>query len=552
MVARRSLLAVWLALALLSAAPAAEPGPWDLPWGDQGDGTYRNPVLNADFADSDIEWDAASRTWFMITSTNHLAPAMTVLASRDLVNWRYAAHVWPGLSWKPDYDWRAMDGYRWGTWAGDLSHHDGRWFCHMIDKTYGLIVSTAPQPTGPWSEPVTVLQRMDWTDPAVYWDETAKQGYLLCHWGDTPGGPKGWHDLRLFKLSADGTKLLDDGVVVYSGPRSEAAKIHRIDGRWYIMAIDWVDGDRKQIALRSTTGSIYGPYERRVVLQRGNGFTHSACQGSLVQDAAGAWWFMHQLVQNGTPNFQGRPQALEPVQWIDGWPQIGADIDADGVGEPVWVHAKPAAAGEDARDIRLATSDEFDSPTLGLQWLWNHNPRDDRWSLTVRPGWLVLTAGKPVREGGFWRAANTLSQPILGTARGDAIVKLDLAAMRTGQVGGLCHFSDVCQLLGVRIAADGARTLFANHNGREAAGPALAHDTIWLRSSWQRDAATFAYSLDGATWQPFGEKFKLTAGNWRGDRVGLFTWNDATDDAAQAGALAADWFHLTFSAISPR
>ena len=36
---------------------------WDLPWGDLGDSTYRNPILNGDFADSDVE--KCGDAWFL-------------------------------------------------------------------------------------------------------------------------------------------------------------------------------------------------------------------------------------------------------------------------------------------------------------------------------------------------------------------------------------------------------------------------------------------------------------------------------------------------------
>ena len=61
-------------------------------WGDQGDGSYRNPILNADYPDVDIE--RVGETFYMITSTNHYAPGMTLLDSKDLINWRLIGHVW--------------------------------------------------------------------------------------------------------------------------------------------------------------------------------------------------------------------------------------------------------------------------------------------------------------------------------------------------------------------------------------------------------------------------------------------------------------------------
>ncbi|MHC4074611.1 MAG: family 43 glycosylhydrolase [Planctomycetota bacterium] len=71
-------------------------------WGDQGDGTYKNPMLNADYPDVDIE--QVNDTYYMITSTNHYAPGMTLLTSKDLVNWRMIGHVFEKLTWEPDYN----------------------------------------------------------------------------------------------------------------------------------------------------------------------------------------------------------------------------------------------------------------------------------------------------------------------------------------------------------------------------------------------------------------------------------------------------------------
>ncbi len=51
---RRFVLAFLLLLfGVGAAARASEPAPV-LAWGDQGDGSYRNPVLKADFSDPDV------------------------------------------------------------------------------------------------------------------------------------------------------------------------------------------------------------------------------------------------------------------------------------------------------------------------------------------------------------------------------------------------------------------------------------------------------------------------------------------------------------------
>ena len=52
---------------------------------DNGDGTYRNPVLFADYSDPDVV--RAGDDFYMVSSSFHAVPAIPVLHSRDLVNW---------------------------------------------------------------------------------------------------------------------------------------------------------------------------------------------------------------------------------------------------------------------------------------------------------------------------------------------------------------------------------------------------------------------------------------------------------------------------------
>jgi len=508
-------------------------------WGDQGDGTYRNPVLNADFPDSDVV--EHNGTFYMISSKQHMSPGMAILASKDLVNWSLIGHVFEKLSWEPMYGPDQMAGYKFGVWAGDLAFHDERWYCYMIDNKSGLYMTSAPDIRGPWDKPTCMLKKQQWTDPAVFWDENTRQAYLVCNWGrESANSSKGLHELRLFKMSWDGTKLLDEGKVIYEGPRSEAAKIMKINGMYYIATIDWLttDGkpDRKQIILRSK--NIYGPYERRVVMERGNGFDRSACQGSLLQASNGSWWFIHQLVQNCPNPFQGRPQCLEPVTWTDGWPIPGKDINGDGVGEPVWSYKKPIA---DQAIAAPQTDDEFDSDRLGPQWEWNHNPRDDRWSLTERPGWLRLKASVPVGQGDFWGACNTISQRLMGTGKGTVITRLDLSGMKPGQQAGFVRFSVIYHLFGVRLEDD-VKWLFFNANGKVENGPAIETDAIWIRTVNDGDQARFAYSTDGWTFTPFGSAFTINFGNWCGDRLGFFCWNNRKAE----GYTDIDYFHYDY------
>ncbi len=538
--------AVVFALALALSAPPAVAQQTGT-WGDQGDGTYRNPILNADYPDVDVE--QLGDTYYMISSKQHMAPGMVILESRDMVNWTTIGHVWPRLSWDPKYNWDRMAGYKFGVWAGDLAHHDGRWYCYQVDTTNGLYMSSAPDIRGPWTEPHLMLAKTRWTDPAVYWDDEARQAYLVCNFGGVKG--KG-NELRLFKMSWDGRELIDEGVPIHYGRGAEAAKIYRHDGRWYVFFAQWFrpdprrpedpnasPGDRKQMVMRSKTDSLYGPYELKVVYERGNGVIRSCSQGALMQAPDGSWWYTHQLIQNIPAPFQGRPQMLQPVRWVDGWPQIGIDCDGDGIGEPVLRHAKPIKGFPVTAP---PTDDEFASPRLGHQWEWNHNPRDHHWSLTERPGWLRLKAGVPVGKGGFWGACNTLSQRLMGTTTGKATARFDLSGMKPGQKAGFVRFGGVYHLLGVRVDGDGTRRLFFSANGKVTLGQAHESDLLWLRTTNEGDRARFFWSTDGTAFAPFGPTFTVKFGRWTGDRLGFFCWNETRD----AGRVDIDWFHYEY------
>ncbi|WP_018474124.1 glycoside hydrolase family 43 protein [Echinicola pacifica] len=558
-----------ISFCLISTLHAQQTGSW----GDQGDGTYINPILNADYPDVDIE--KVGDTYYMISSKQHMSPGMVILASKDMVNWETIGHVWDHLSWDDTYDWDQMNGYALGVWAGDLAYHDGLWYCYVIDRNKGLLMSSATDIRGPWTKPHQMLPpETVIDDPAVFWDEDNHQAYLICNTGGIHKSPENkikGNENRLYKMSWDGREILDTGTLIYTGPGAEAAKIYQIDGRWYIFMAEWFFGepqtprridipanDRKQLVLRSTSESIYGPYEKKIVMERGEGQERSASQGALMQAPDSSWWYSHQLIQNTATPFQGRPQMLEPVSWVDGWPVIGVDEDQDGIGEPVHQYKKPI---QGFPITAPQTDDDFSAEQLNPQWEWNHNPRESHWSLSERPGWLRLKASNPISEDGakgpgnnrwsdskassfpFWRASNTLSQRIMGNSTGTAVAKIDISTMAEGQWAGFVRFGGVYHLLAVHMDDRGKRYLyFVNSEGNKTKGPEIKANTIYIKTSNKGNQAHYEYSLDGDSFSNFGPNFTLKFGNWTGDRLGFFCWNEKDEQ----GYIDIDYFSYDY------
>src|SRR5476651_2424513 len=60
---------------------------------DNGDGTFTNPVLNADYPDCDVI--RVGDDYYFISSSMHFSPSDPILHSKDLVNWEVIGYAIP-------------------------------------------------------------------------------------------------------------------------------------------------------------------------------------------------------------------------------------------------------------------------------------------------------------------------------------------------------------------------------------------------------------------------------------------------------------------------
>ena len=491
---------------------------------------YTNPVLYADYSDPDII--RAGEAYYLVASSFHFSPGIPVLRSEDLVHWKIVGHVLPKLEFGPDYDmvppFTLTDAgskpvgpglrYGEGVWAPAIRYHSGRFYVFWPTPKEGIFMASAATPEGPWTAPVSVISGPGYEDPCPFWDDDG-QAYLVH--GKVGAGP-----LILHRMSVDGTHVLDEGKVIVNDPQNlptlEGPKLYKRGGWYYIFAPFGGVGEGSQVVLRAK--NIYGPYDWKIVLSKGDTAVQGPHQGGYVETPSGQGWFLH-FNQAGA---FGRIDYLEPVSWQDDWPVMGED------GHPVMSHAVPDT-GRQTHD-RLQDSDEFASPKLGLQWAWNHNPDDRLWSLTERPGYLRLHAG-PAEH--LVTARNTLTQILQGPHE-IFTTRIDLSHMVEGQRAGLTLFGVKPVWIGAVDEAGSTHITFASA-GVETAGP-TAGKTIVLRAEVTSDQVVhFAYSRDGKRFTPLGEPTPLAKFSWwKGSRPGLFTFSEG----AQGGFVDVDWFHV--------
>jgi beta-xylosidase len=478
-------------------------------WGDQGNGTYINPVLNADYSDPDVI--RVNDKFYMVCSEFHFM-GMPVLESSDMVNWKIIAQVYNHLDF-PEY--ATMDRYAGGSWAPSIRYHDNKFWIYFCTPDEGLFMSTAEKPEGPWAPLYLIKAIPKWEDPCPFWDEDGKAYLGHSLWGAGP--------IIIHKMSADGKHLLDDGVTVYTGSGAEGTKIFKLNGWYYVSIPEGGFTTGWQTVLRSK--NIYGPFEKKVIFERGSTNLNGPHQGALVDTPEGQWWFYH-FASDGA---MGRVVHLQPVNWKDGWPLAGVDINGNGIGEPVHICKKPDIIGE-FKITAPQSDDDFSSPSLGLQWQWNHNPVNNLWSLTEKPGFLILKAGKAES---FVKAHNTLTQKVMGTT-GEAVTEMDLSGLADGQKAGLCSMGGrITNLIGV-LKRTGQLYLFTETNGKVTSERPVKFNKIFLKVSLdiKGDKNQFFYSADNKSYTSAGELFTTAAGYWKGTRIGLYSYNEQNENGS--------------------
>ena len=530
----------WMLL-ILAWSPARLPA-WQA---DRGDGTYQNPVLFADYSDPDVIREGSE--FYLVSSSFSFMPGIPVLQSHDLVNWRIISHVFPRLALDPAYDLVGTNRYGRGCWAPAIRHHNGRFYIFFPTPDEGIFMTSAATAEGPWDPIVSVLAGNKLEDPCPFWDDDGRAYLIHSVLGAGP--------LILHQLSPDGKRVLDEGKIIVRDNRNlhtlEGPKLYKRHGFYYIFAPFGGVSAGSQAVLRAT--NIYGPYDYKVVLGQGSTSINGPHQGGYVETPSGQGWFLHFQSRGAW----GRILHLQPVVWVDDWPVLGEPTPAHPpdwapkspatnaiigrgipgpVGQPVLFHAKPDVA---AGPIEVPqTSDEFTGPALALQWEWNHNPVDEHWSLTERPGFLRL---KALSASDLLHARNTLTQMLADPAV-DITTRLDTTGMTDHQAAGLCMFCSDPSWIGVE-KLEGRRHLVLYAAKTKTIGPEVTRDTIQLRVNVAADqTAAYSYSLDGLTFSPLGTPAKIIFSWWKGARPGLFSFNpDPT--ASALGTADFDWWH---------
>ena len=503
-------------------------------WGDQGDGTYVNPIIPADF--SDLDAIRVGDDYYAISSTMQYSPGMVILHSKDLVNWKITGHVVDDLTRiSPELNWDRMNCYGKGIWAGSIRYYKDRFWVYFGTPDDGYFMSSATDPSGPW-EPVHKIWGISgWNDCCSFCDDDGQLYLIGTNFALDPKNNKKYN-IHLFKMTPDGKSLImESDTIIYQSNGSEANKLFKINGLYYHFFSEVKDEGR--VIMMGRSESLYGPWKVKQMNNVDPKKDREPNQGALLETAPGEWHF---LTHHGTGgHWEGRVVSLLPVNWIDGWLIIGK-VGNNTIGQMVWTASKPV---EKFSENAIQTGDEFDLPVLNVQWEWNYQPRADKWSLTERQGFLRLYAFKPLESENkgnvLLKAGNTITQRVFRTKESEATVKMDISGMEEGQYAGITHFSTQnTSTFGIKQNKEGKYLLY-KYGDETSEGIKITGDFIWLKSVWNINGINnYYYSTDGNLYIPFGGNSQLTWGSYRGDRIGIFNFNESEEK----GYIDVEWF----------
>lgn len=508
---------------------------------DQGDGTFINPILHADYSDPDVI--CVGDDYYMTASSFNCAPGLPILHSKDLVNWTIINYAINKVVPEKVFD---VPQHSKGVWAPVIRYHNNEFYIYWGDPDFGVYMVKTKDIAGAWETPVLVMEGKGIIDPCPLWD--GENTYLIHAWAGSRAGINSL--LTINQMNSEGTKVIDEGKHVFDGHEKhhtlEGPKLYKKNGYYYVFAPAGGVATGWQLVLRSK--NIYGPYEEKVVLEQGKTAINGPHQGAWVTTPNGDSWFFH---------FQdkeeyGRVLFLEPMRWEKDWPVMGKDLDGNGIGEPL-LHLKKPVVGKQYSIQTPQESDDFNDGKAGIQWQWYGNP-SITWSAQILgTDYLRLFCISKKELPNLWDAPNLLLQKLPAenfttTTR----VKLNIEWETNGKTAGLLMMGQSYAYSGISFE-DGhfwVKQVICTDaiNGKQEKvieKKKLQKNEVFLRMQVKAPDAScyFSYSEDGIHFQPIGESFKAQKDLWISAKMGIFSVSESN---VRMGSYADfDWFKVS-------
>ena len=488
------------------------------------------------------------------TQGNLNAHLITQYQSYDLIHWTY---IGDAFKQTPAWIGNATGQF----WAPAVKHFNNRYYLYYVAPNTpsgfsAIGVATSATPAGPWTDsgaPVVGPENNPYNgapgraiiDPDVIEDDS---GQLYISYGSFNGG------ISIRKLSADGlTSDPSSEQQLVIDNYYEGANFFKHNGQYYLFVSNSTccDGPLSGYSVRvGRASSPLGPFldQNGVSLNTfapggnvsiaANGNRWVGPGGNVVfTDDSGQDYMLYHAIDQTSPYFDAfpgatrRPALIDPIVWVNGWPQVRGGAWASASAQP----APSAQPGESNAYVPkvdevfaqpgqkiAALSDEFNSTTLSPQWHFIHPKADNSYVLNGG-AYQVKTLGPD--ENSDPQGVSILAEPVPST--GDWMIEtkvttsvpFDNSCCYNFAQGALFIYLDDQNSIKLDVFPDWdtRQTEFgkqigpvlANYPTYDHQNAGTAGETTWLRifrrSNGDAGELYSAYSsLDGVNWTKAG------------------------------------------------
>lgn len=371
----------------------------------QNENQFTNPILAGFYPDPSI--CRVKDDYYLVTSTFAYFPGIPIFHSKDLTNWTLIGHVLD----RPEQ--LNLDGFgvSRGIFAPTIRFYKDRYYvtCTLVDGGGNFIV-TAPNPTGPWSDPVWIPE-INGIDPSMFFDKDGS-AYIIYNSIAPDDKPlyNGHRTIRCRAMDLKQLKVVGKEIILVNGGTDiskkpiwiEAPHIFQKDGFYYLIAAEGGTGDQhSEVVFRSK--NVTGPYnphkhnpiltQRHLNPERNFPIT-STGHADFIETPTGEWWAVflgcrpYPPYKGGYYN-TGRETFLAPVRWEDGWPIINPELE-----EVQHFYPSPLPDLEGPADNPYSGNfhirDDFNSENLHPDWVFLRTPHEKWYNLQIKKGFLMM------------------------------------------------------------------------------------------------------------------------------------------------------------------
>ncbi|MDB6234073.1 glycoside hydrolase family 43 protein [Lactobacillus amylovorus] len=298
--------------------------------------SYQNPIIRGMHPDPSVV--RVDDTYYLANSTFEYYPGVTVMTSKDLLNWKTMG----GVATVPEQADLRKSKSNEGIFAANIRYHDGYFYVITTNfaefKTFIIRGKLNSDARIEWEKSRVEID-VPGIDPDIYFEDGHTYVQFTGYIDD-----KGTKAIRQVEIDLTTGKILDGPKILTYGTGGrdvEGPHILKKDGWYYLLVAEGGTGEGHMITIFRSK-ELWGPYESNpdnpifTNRDRANKAIQNVGHGDLFTDPDGNWWLVCLGTRPASVGFKqitnlGRETLLYPVEWKKGWPVINNGVPTEKV-----------------------------------------------------------------------------------------------------------------------------------------------------------------------------------------------------------------------------